>query len=126
MCGKNVCHYQNGIPFPKKKKEGKIVKILIFFSMAKKNPLMVPYFLSRNTFSIKLVCHTENRFILETLVKINSYLTKSPCAKRMKSVYYSRLKLNIFSTSSYPLAFENTVTTTFIISAVIFYGNSFI
>lgn len=98
------------------------MKILIFFSMARKIPLIFLYFLSRNIFSIKLVCHTENRFILERWVKINSYLTKSPSAKRMKSVYYSRLKLNIFSTSSYPLAFENTITTTFIISAVIFMG----
>lgn len=80
------------------------MKILIFFSTARKIPLILLYFLSRNVFSIKLVCHTENRFILERLVKINSYLTKSPSAKCMKSVYYSRLKLNIFSTSSYPLA----------------------
>lgn len=72
MC-KKVCHYQNGIPFPKNKKnEEKIVKILIFFSMARIIPLIFLYFLSRNIFSIKLVFHTENRFILERLVKINS------------------------------------------------------
>lgn len=63
---KMVFHFQ--------KNEGKIVEILIFFSIARKIPLIVLYFLSRNTFSIKLVCHTENRFILERLVK-NKFLS---------------------------------------------------
>lgn len=66
------------------------------FLHGKENLLMLLSFVSRNIFSIKLVCH-----ILESLVKLNSYFRRSLSAKCIKPIHYSRLKLNVFNNISY-------------------------